>query len=129
MGNGVTLTASSSGAVIPEGAKLKPLRDQMIVKPLDWNPSSILTVIREGRPVRGIVAAIGPGKYPKIYNKDRSSFRYSKVFRPTQVKVGEVVELGGLGAFDGRGYAFPEIMIGNEAHIVCMEEDVCFVPE
>jgi co-chaperonin GroES (HSP10) len=113
------------------GEYLRPLKDHIVVKPLQWEPSKILEVIRYGRPLRGIVKAVGPGSHFKIYKRNdqgqKTSFRYSKAFRPCDVKVGDIVELGGLNAFDGAGYAFTEILIENESHIVCQEQDVACV--
>ena len=113
------------------GEHLRPLKDHIVVKPLEWEPSKILEVIRYGRPLRGIVKAVGPGSHPKVYTRNdqgqKTSFRYSKAFRPCDVKVGQTVELGGLNAFDGEGYSFTEILIDNELHLVCQENDVAGV--
>lgn len=110
---------------------IRPLGDRIIVKPLEWRPSEVVEVVRHGRPLRGQVVAVGPGAYPKKYRKDsngnRASFKYSRHFRPTEVKPGDIVELGGLNIFDGRGYEFAEILIGTEKHLVCSEQDVCLV--
>lgn len=46
-----------------------------------------------------------------------------------QVKPGDVVELGGLNAFDGLGYNFPQVVIGTELFIIAQEQDVAFVDE
>lgn len=112
---------------LPAGTKLRPLRDRIIIKPLEWDASRIIFAIRNGRPVRGEVIAVGPGCYPKKYAKDRSSYRLSKHFQRTEVKPGDIVELGGLNIFDGAGYSFPEIAIGTERYLICQEQDVCGV--
>jgi hypothetical protein len=52
---------------------------------------------------------------------------YSKHFRPVDVKVGDIVELGGLNVFDGEGYQFPEVLVGTETMLVCSERDVAGV--
>jgi co-chaperonin GroES (HSP10) len=125
------MAVSSSGVrlergttdLIPQGAKIRPLRDHIIVKPLEWKPSKILQVYGSTRkPLRGIVVACGPGHYPKKYNKDRSKTWDSKAFLPTDVRVGDTVELGGL---EVHGYSFPQILIGTELHLICRESDVC----
>ena len=109
--------------LVPAEATLRPLRDQIIVEPLEWNPSAIIAVAGDTRkPLRGTVLAVGPGKYPKRYNADRSKTWDSKVFRPTEVKVGDVVELGGL---ELGGYSFPEIMWGLKRCLIATEQDVC----
>jgi co-chaperonin GroES (HSP10) len=106
---------------IPGDAAIRPLRDQIVVKPLAWQPSKILEVVYRGRTLRGEILAVGPGHYPKKYNKDRSKSWDSKHFVPTQVKVGDVVELGGL---ELRGYAFDELLWGDLPVVVCREADV-----
>jgi hypothetical protein len=50
-------------------------------------------------------------------------------FIPTVVKPGDIVELGGLNAYDGQGYNFPQITIGTETFLIVQEQDVCFVDE
>lgn len=101
---------------------LRPLRDHIVVKPLEWNPSKVIEIAgNTRRPLRGEVVAVGPGCYPWIYNKDRSKRRESKIFRPTEVKVGDVVELGGL---EIDGYSFPQVMVGTETFLVAREADV-----
>jgi co-chaperonin GroES (HSP10) len=72
---------------------LRPLRDKIIVKPLDWEPSKIISVVRKGRPLRGTVIAAGPGTYhQKSYKKDangqRKSFTLAPHFQRTEVKSG-----------------------------------------
>jgi co-chaperonin GroES (HSP10) len=110
---------------LPAGTKLRPLRDQIVVKPLPWKPSKIIEIAGDKRkPLRGVVTAVGPGCYPRLYNKDRSKTWDSKQFRPCDVKVGDVVELGGL---EIDGYLFPRIVIGTETHVLCREADVAIV--
>jgi len=102
--------------------RLRPLRDHIIVKPLNWEPSRVIIVAGDKRkPLRGVIVAVGPGCYPKRYNKDRSKTWDSTAFRRTEVKVGDTVELGGL---EIDGYLFPTVMIGNELHVIAREEDV-----
>lgn len=107
--------------------KLRMVKDKLLLKPLDWDASSIIIALRSGRPVRGIVVAIGPGCYPKLYNRDRSKCWDSKVYRPTQVGVGDIVELGGLNVFDGQGYSFQEVIYEGIKHLICSEKDVAVV--
>jgi co-chaperonin GroES (HSP10) len=113
--------------MVGETETLRPLRDQIIVKPLKWEPSKIIEVVGSKRkPLRGVVIAAGPGHYPKIYNKDRSKSWDSTQFLRCEVKPGDVVELGGL---EIDGYLFPQLLIGNEAHVICREADVAVVIE
>ena len=110
--------------------RIRPLRDQMVVAPLEWRPSKVLDVAYGGKPLRGIVRAIGPGTYPTRYNAPKGPKRnkswLSQSFLPTEVKVGDVVELGGL---EIGGYLFPTILWGKETVVVCREADVCMVHE
>lgn len=111
--------------VIPTTQRIRPLRDYIVVRPLEWEPSRTIQIAGNARrTLRGTVTAVGPGCYPKRYNRDRSKTWDSKAFRRTQVRVNDVVELGGL---EIDGYSFPQILIGNELHIICREEDVCGV--
>lgn len=114
---------------LPEGTKLRPLRDRILIKPIPWDASKIVIAIRYGRPVRGIVVAVGPGSHPKKYRENRSKYVLSNHFVPTDVKPGDIVELGGLNVFDGQGYSFPQVMIGTELHLICQEADVAIVRE
>jgi co-chaperonin GroES (HSP10) len=112
---------------VPAEAHIRPLRDNIVIEPLDWKPSSTLEVVYTGKPLRGRVRAIGPGRYPKLYNgpKGRRSKTWdSKSFRPTEVKVGDVVELGGL---EIRGYLFATVRWGSKEVIVCSEQDIAIV--
>jgi hypothetical protein len=136
------MTTTSRSGALPAGPtqfaaeRIEQLRmrgDRMLVRPLKWEPSKIIEVVRHGRPLRGEVLAIGPGHYPtskRVKQADgRQRVEFSKNFRPTEVKVGDVVELGGLNVFDGKGYQFTEVLVGNETLLICSERDVAMVVE
>lgn len=107
---------------LPAGTKLRPLRDQIVVKALEWEPSKVIAVAgRSGHTLRGVVVFAGKGCYPKRYDSKRTKTWDSKAFRPTEAKVGDVVELGGL---EIGGYDFFRLLIGNELHVICRDEDV-----
>ena len=76
---------------------IKPLRDQIIVEPLERQWSEILIIINECKPLRGIIRAVGPGTYPKRYDHPekhkRSKMWDSKRFQPTEVMIGMEIEL------------------------------------
>lgn len=115
----------------PAGTKLRPLRDQIVVKPLDWEPSKIIMIAGDRRkPLRGEVVFVGPGQRQKKYWRDAKGHRHKMgetgTVIPTQVKPGDVVELGGL---EIDGYLFPTIIIGTEPHLICQEQDVCYIHE
>ncbi len=120
--------------ILPAGTRLRMTRDRILVKPLDWEPSRIITVIRRGRPLRGVIKAVGPGRLYRKYrakphNTQQREYVETGTFIPTEVRPGDVVELGGLNVFDGQGYNFPQVMIGTERFLIAQEQDVCFVHE
>jgi co-chaperonin GroES (HSP10) len=118
---GVTVTRERTD-VIFEGETLRPLRDHIIVKPLETFTSQTLHVVRNpGQTHRGVIVAAGPGCFPWKYNGDRSKRWPSKVFKPTQVRVGDVVQFGGL---ENGGYKFPQVLYKGETHFIAREEDV-----
>ena len=113
--------------LIPKSTRLRPLRDTIIVEPLDWEPSKLIQVVYRGTALRGIVRAVGPGRYPLKYDGPkgkRTRSWESQAFRKTEVKVGDTVELGGL---ELGGYLFTTILWGGKPHIICSEQDVAIV--
>lgn len=117
------------GTYIPADRRILPLRDQIIVEPLEVKHSETLIVIEDTKPVRGIVKAVGPGHYPKQYNHSdkgrRTKMWDSKCFQPCEVKVGDIVNLGS--PQDARGYTFQTFMWGSVLHLIAREADVCGV--
>lgn len=113
-----------------EFQNMRMLRDQILIEPLDVEYSAVIHVIRETKPLRGIVKKVGPGHYPLRYNHPdkgkRTKSWTGKVFQPTQVNPGDVVELGGQ---EIRGYNFQTVYVGNKLHIICREADVCGIVE
>ncbi len=109
---------------LPASARLRPRHDRLIVEPLPWPFSDTLEVVYHGRPLRGIVRAAGPGRFPWRYNGrkgQRTRSFESAVFRPNEVKVGDIVQLGGL-SIDG--YLFQTFRWGGVECVICREEDV-----
>ena len=126
-GRGGELSASSLTYIAPD-AQIRPLHDHIVVEPLGIEHSKILLVVDNIKPVRGIVKAVGPGHYPLRYDNEkgrRTKMWRSSTFQPTQVKVGDIVELGAVN-IDGHisGYSFQQIMYGTKMHIICREADV-----
>lgn len=142
-----TRIGNETCTIIPADAKIRPLRDQIIVEPLDWQPSKIILVAgTHTKPLRGIVRAVGPGVYPIKYLDQhgdrlpdwkrgaRRQMVLSRHFRPTTVKVGDIVELGGLElgtgtASDPHGYLHKTVIWGTTEMVICREEDVAIVCE
>lgn len=113
--------------IVPKEAKVKPLRDRIIIEPLEWKPSKYIEVIYRGETLRGRVKAVGPGRHPLKYDGPkgkRTKSWESTRFVPTEVKVGDIVELGGL---EIRGYLHTSFLWGDKEHIICQENDVAFV--
>lgn len=126
-GRGGELSASSLTYIAPD-EQIKPLHDHIVVEPLGIEHSRILTVIENIKPVRGIVKAVGPGHFPLRYDNEkgrRTKMWRSSTFQPTQVRVGDIVELGCVN-IDGRiaGYSFQTFMWGSKTHLICREADV-----
>jgi len=108
---------------------IRCLRDHIVVEPLGIDHGTSLDVVYRGKPVRGVVRAVGPGTYPKRYNGrkgQRTKSWDSKQFRPCDLKVGDIVDLGGL---ELGGYLFTRILWGERDVVVCREEDVAIVVE
>jgi len=121
--------SGSSATFVPAESSIRCLRDQLIVEPLDVIHSRTLIVPKDKtKPLRGIVRAVGPGCYPKRYDHPdkhkRSKMWDSKQFRPTVVRVGDLVELGGA---EHGGYAFQTFYWGDMLCLWCREEDVAGV--
>lgn len=117
----------SKGYAFIEAPGFRPLRDYLLLKPLPWKPSRTIQIAGDTRrTLRGVIIAAGPGIYPKRYNRDRSKTWDSEAFRPTEAKVGDTVELGGLHI---DGYEWPRVIFNNEPHIICRDEDICGIVE
>jgi len=115
--------------------QIRPLRDQIIVEPLPWQADSPIAIVSHAKPLRGVVRAVGPGCHRIQYQNaetglwsfsvpkgKRKAMRPSKVFRPCDVRVGDIVELGGL---EWGGYLHMTVNWGGIEMVVCREEDVC----
>jgi hypothetical protein len=118
----------NGNTIVAAHESIRCLRDQIIVEPIGVEHSKILQVIEHKRPLRGIVKAVGPGHYPKRYDHPdkhkRTKMWDSRHFQPTEVKIGDIVELGMV---DGDGYAFQTFLWGDKVHLVCREADVAGV--
>lgn len=112
---------------VPAKSKIRPLRDHIVVEPLPAEPTIILDTI--WKPIRGKVLAVGPGHFPKRYDGPkgkRTKSWDSKAFLPCDVKVGDLVELGGreLG-----GYLHCTLRWGKREVVLCREADVALILE
>lgn len=108
--------------------QVRPLREKLIVAPLPPALSQTIAADWNGEAVRGRVVAVGPGTYPRIHEKGIKdgkpwrSVRDSRAYRSCDVRVGDVVQLGGM---ELGGYLWPHIFIDGVDHILCSEQDVC----
>jgi hypothetical protein len=115
---------------IPADTRLRCLRDQMIVAPLEVMHSRILIIPPHSSTlVRGKVLAIGPGHYPIRYNGPkgkRTKMMAGTVFVPTEVKVGQIVHLDGRNT--GKD-AFDAFYWGDKYCIHARQEDVAGIEQ
>lgn len=93
---------------------LRPLRDQIVVKPLERKASEIIEVLHNEKPNLGIVMAVGPG----LRNKKGQ-------IRPLDVQVNDTVRYGTAQEY----LNYPEYWEGRQRYLVLQEADVCFVAE
>jgi co-chaperonin GroES (HSP10) len=110
---------------IPADWTLKPLRDQMIIEPLDVVQSRILVLPPQEKTLRGRVLAVGPGHYPTQYDhwdkKKRTKCWAGMAFVPAQTKIGDIVRLEG---FNSEGFFW-----GDKYCVHAREEDVAAVED
>lgn len=113
--------------ILSASEHIRPLRDHILVRPAEWEPSKVIQVAgNQRKTLRGTVVAVGPGRFPIKYNATRSKSWLSNTFLPTQVKPGDFIELGGL---EIDGYSFPQVLIDNVLHVIATERDVCGIVE
>jgi co-chaperonin GroES (HSP10) len=119
-------------AFVRHDETLRPLRDVIIVKPEPPKFSETIAVDWGGKPVRGEVLAVGPGTWPYRHKRgERDGKRFhtiaeSRQFRPTEVRVGDKVELGGL---ERDGYDFATCLWGGVECVIATEKDVAAIVE
>jgi chaperonin GroES len=101
---------------------IRCLRDHIVVEPLDIDHGTMLELVYRGEPVRGKVLAVGPGHFQKRYDGPkgkRTKSWDSKHFTPCDIKVGDVVDLGGL---ELNGYLFTRVLWGSKDVVVSTRE-------
>jgi co-chaperonin GroES (HSP10) len=123
-----TLPTHACITFIAPDERLRPLRDVIVVKPIPPVFSETIEADWRGKPVRGTVVAAGPGTWPYKHSrgdKDGKRFhtvRESSQFRPTEVKAGDLVQLGGL---EKDGYDFQSVIIDGVECVLATEKDIC----
>ena len=95
---------------------IRPLRDRIVVRPLDQPLSSVIEVVehgREGKHHRGQVLAVGPQvKFTDNY----------RARTPTDTQVGDLIHFTDI-------FKFPVVEVKGERLLILQEADVCFVEE
>lgn len=108
---------------IAADAKIRCLRDQVIVEPLNHTLSAVIHVIDERKPAQGIVKVVGPGRHHWKYDHQEKGKRkkawLSKAFTPTDVKVGDLVQI--------EERPFETFYWGDKIHMIIREGDICGV--
>lgn len=116
---------------VPATSNVRPTQDRIVVEPVERQWSDIIYVANEGRPFKGIVRAVGPGKYRLGYKdeqgritherKKRKQVYETKAFVPTSVKVGDTVYVAGN---EEGGFAYQMFYWGEALCFIATERDV-----
>lgn len=93
---------------------LRPLRDRIVVRPIERVKSDVLHVIMDELPNTGEVLAVGPGEFDK---KGR--------LIPNPMEIGQRIRFGTAEEY----LAYPRIEIDGEELIVMSWKDVCFIED
>jgi len=96
--------------------KFKPLRDLIVVEPIERVKSDVIHVIMSEEPNQGIVVATGSGEYNK-----------KGVLIPQPVQVGQRVRFGTMGHDEYLKYR-PYTEDGKN-YLIMSWKDVCFLEE
>ena len=93
----------------------QPLRDKILVKPIDRVKSSVIAVVMDEVDNMGEVIAVGPGEW----QKDK--------FIPMPLKVGDKIRFGTMGNDEYlKYYSYYE---GKERFLIMSYKDVCWIDE
>lgn len=90
---------------------IRPLRDYLVVRPLDDAQAGLVQVVRNGRPRRGEVLAAGPGK-----RTERG------VLKSLDTRVGDVVQFTDV-------MTYPHFYEGHTKLLIIQEADVCAIEQ
>ena len=91
---------------------LRPLRDRIVVRPIERVKSQVIEVIMDELPNIGEVLAVGPGEVDK---KGR--------LIPNPIEIGQRIRFGGMEDY----LSYPRCEVDGEELIVMSWKDVCFV--
>jgi chaperonin GroES len=93
---------------------IQPLRDRILVKPIEREKSAILEVIMRENPNMGEVVAVGPGEYDK---KGR--------IIPNPCEVGQRIRYGTTGEY----LTYQEVEQEGQKLLMMSWKDVCWIDE
>ena len=96
--------------------RLKPLKGNIVIKPVTRVKSNIIAVVMDEKDNMGTVVAVGPGHYQE-----------NGKFLPQQCKVGDRIRFGTMGQDEYLKY--PEYTENGVSYRVLSWQDVCFVDE
>jgi len=91
---------------------IRPLRDRIVVRPIERVKSEVIEVIMDELPNIGEVLAVGPGERDK---KGR--------LIQNPIEIGQRIRFGGMEDY----LSYPRFEIDGEELIVMSWKDVCFV--
>ena len=91
---------------------IRPLRDRIVVRPIERVKSQVIEVIMDELPNIGEVLAVGPGERDK---KGR--------LIPNPIEIGQRIRFGGMEDY----LSYPRFEDNGEELIVMSWKDVCFV--
>lgn len=94
---------------------IRPLRDRIVVEPLDEPLSTVLVVVHEtnGKHARGRVLEVGP------------QVKFDEIIRtrgPSDTQVGYIIHFTDI-------FKFPVILDQGEKRLILQEADVCFIED
>ena len=95
---------------------IRPLRDYIVVEPLEERLSEVIEVVRlgrEGKHARGRIVAVGP----QVKFNDRLQPRVE-----SDSRVGDVIQFTDI-------FKFPVIMDRGEKRLILQEADICGIEE
>ena len=93
---------------------LRPLRDRIVVRPIERVKSNVLHVIMDELPNTGEVLAVGPGEMDR---KGR--------FIPNPIEIGQRIRFGTAEEY----LSYPRVDVDGEELIVMSWKDVCFIED
>ena len=93
---------------------IRPLRDKIVVRPINRIKSHVLEVVMQEHPNIGEVMAVGPGE---VDRKGR--------LHPNPCEIGQIVRYGTSGEY----LTFPKVDVDGTEMIVLSWKDVVFVEE